>query len=61
MIKPHGADALNPLLVTDADQHASLLAEAATLPSLLLTSAAAADAVMLGGGYFTIVGLHECR
>ena len=53
MIKPHGADALNPLLVTDADQHASLLAEAATLPSLLLTSAAAADAVMLGGGYFT--------
>ncbi len=53
MIKPHGADALNPLLVTDSDQHASLLAEAATLPSLLLTSAAAADAVMLGGGYFT--------
>jgi sulfate adenylyltransferase len=53
LIKPHGADALNPLLVTDADQHASLLAEAATLPSLLLTSAAAADAVMLGGGYFT--------
>ena len=53
MIKPHGADALNPLLVTDTDQHESLLAEAATLPSLLLTSAAAADAVMLGGGYFT--------
>jgi sulfate adenylyltransferase len=53
LIKPHGADALNPLLVTDTDQHASLLAEAATLPSLLLTSAAAADAVMLGGGYFT--------
>ncbi|MGI9200540.1 MAG: sulfate adenylyltransferase [Woeseiaceae bacterium] len=53
MIKPHGADALNPLLVTDSDQHASLVAEAATLPSLLLTSAAAADAVMLGGGYFT--------
>ena len=53
MIKPHGADALNPLLVTDSDRHASLLAEAATLPSLLLTSAAAADAVMLGGGYFT--------
>jgi sulfate adenylyltransferase len=53
LIKPHGADALNPLLVTDADQHASLLAEAASLPSLLLTSAAAADAVMLGGGYFT--------
>jgi sulfate adenylyltransferase len=41
------------LLVTDADQHAKLLAEAATLPSMLLSSAAAANAVMLGGGYFT--------
>lgn len=53
MIKPHGAEVLIPLLVTDADQHAKLLAEAATLPSMLLSSAAAANAVMLGGGYFT--------
>ena len=53
MIKPHGADALNPLLVTDAAERERLIAEAATLPSLLLTSAAAANAVMLGGGYFT--------
>ena len=53
MIKPHGADALNPLLVTDADQLESLKAEAATLPSMMLSSAAAANAVMLGGGYFT--------
>ena len=53
MINPHGADALNPLLVTDKDQHDQLLAEAATLPSVLLSSAAAANAVMLGGGYFT--------
>jgi len=53
MIKPHGADTLNPLLVTDAAERERLLAEAATLPSLLLTSAAAANAVMLGGGYFT--------
>ncbi len=53
MIKPHGADALNPLLVTDSEQRDRLLAEAATLPSLLLNSAAAANAVMLGGGYFT--------
>ena len=53
MIKPHGADALHPLLVTDSDQLESLKAEAATLPSMLLTSAAAANAVMLGGGYFT--------
>ncbi len=53
MIKPHGSDVLNPLLVTDAAQCERLLAEAATLPSLLLSSAAAANAVMLGGGYFT--------
>jgi len=53
MIKPHGADALKPLLVNDAAERDRLIAEAATLPSLLLTSAAAANAVMLGGGYFT--------
>ena len=53
MIKPHGADALNPLLVIDAVERDRLIEEAATLPSLLLTSAAAANAVMLGGGYFT--------
>ena len=53
MIRPHGADALNPLLVADADECKALLAEAETLPSLTLNSAAAANAVMLGGGYFT--------
>ena len=53
MIKPHGADALNPLLVADTEERDRLLAAAATLPSLLLSSAAAANAVMLGGGYFT--------
>ena len=53
MISPHGADALIPLLVSNSGQRDSLLAEAETLPSLLLNSAAAANAVMLGGGYFT--------
>jgi len=53
VIKPHGADALKPLLVSDESRRASLLAEAGELPSLLLNSAAAANAVMLGGGYFT--------
>jgi len=53
VIKPHGADALNPLLVTNAGELETLRAEAETLPSLLLNSAAAANAVMLGGGYFT--------
>ncbi len=53
MIKPHGADALRPLLVADADERERLLAEAETLPSVTVSSAAAANAVMLGGGYFT--------
>lgn len=53
MIKPHGAKALNPLLVTDAEELHALKQEAATLPSIVLSSAAAANAVMLGGGYFT--------
>ena len=52
MIKPHGSEALNPLLVEDAQLKQQLLAEAETLPSLLLNSAAAANAVMLGAGYF---------
>lgn len=52
MIKPHGSDELNPLYVADTAQREALIAEAASLPSLLLNSAAAANAVMLGGGYF---------
>ena len=53
MIKPHGADVLKPLFVADPAQRQALAAEAETLPSLLLNSAAAANAVMLSGGYFT--------
>lgn len=53
MIKPHGAQALKPLLVSDPEEKRALLEEAESLPSLLLNSAAAANAVMLGGGYFT--------
>lgn len=53
MIKPHGSEQLNPLYVADDAKRAALLAEAQTLPSLLLNSAAAANAVMLGAGYFT--------
>ena len=51
MIKPHGSDSLNPRLVS-ADRAQQLRAEAESLPSLLLNSAAAANAVMLGAGYF---------
>jgi len=52
MIKPHGSEQLNPLFVYNSDKRHALLTEAETLPSLLLSSAAAANAVMLGGGYF---------
>ncbi len=52
MIKPHGSETLNPLFVYDVDKHHELQKEAENLPSLLLNSAAAANAVMLGAGYF---------
>lgn len=52
MIKPHGSDQLNPLFVANAEQRQALVKEAESLPSLLLNSAAAANAVMLGAGYF---------
>ncbi|MEX2525774.1 MAG: sulfate adenylyltransferase [Gammaproteobacteria bacterium] len=53
MIKPHGADELNPLYVSDEQERRALLDEAENLPALVVSSAAAANAVMLGGGYFT--------
>ena len=52
MIKPHGSETLNPLFVYDVNKHHELQREAEGLPSLLLNSAAAANAVMLGAGYF---------
>jgi sulfate adenylyltransferase len=52
MIKPHGADTLTALYVTDPARREALKQEAASLPALLLTSAAAANAVMMGAGYF---------
>ncbi len=52
MIKPHGSETLNPLFVYDQVKHDELMKEAEGLPSLLLNSAGAANAVMLGAGYF---------
>jgi sulfate adenylyltransferase len=52
MIKPHGSDVLNPLFVMDNGQRDALLKEAENLPSVVVTSAAAANAVMMGSGYF---------
>ena len=52
MIKPHGSDTLNPLYIADDAARAALLTAAEAMPSIVLSSAAAANAVMLGGGYF---------
>lgn len=53
MFNPHGADALNPLYVEDDAARTQLTDEAASRPSIVVSSAAAANAVMLGSGYFT--------
>ena len=53
MIKPHGGDILKPLFVEDSEERNRLIEESASLPDLLLNSAAAANAVMLGAGYFS--------
>ena len=52
MIKPHGSDQLDARYVADSAARNALISEAQDLPALLLSSAAAANAVMLGGGYF---------
>ena len=51
MIKPHGSDSLNPRLV-DGHRLEQLSSEADILPSVIVNSAAAANLVMLGAGYF---------
>ena len=53
MIKPHGSDTLTPLFVKDEATRKQLEKEAESLPSIIVNSAAAANAVMLGAGYFT--------
>ena len=52
LIKPHGSDELNPLFVYDATENEALQKKAEKMASVVVSSAAAANAVMLGGGYF---------
>lgn len=52
LIKPHGAEALTPRIVSD-QRKLTLEGEALGLPSIIVSSATAANAVMLGAGYFT--------
>jgi sulfate adenylyltransferase len=53
MINPIGSDTLIPLFVTDDARRQALIEEAENLPSLLVSSATAANAVMMAGGYFS--------
>jgi sulfate adenylyltransferase len=53
MIKPIGSDELMPRFVYDDAEHDKLSKEAEGLPSVVISSAAAGNAVMMGGGYFT--------
>lgn len=53
MITPHGSESLTPLIVENTHRLEELHKEAVSLPKLLLDSASAANAVMLGAGYFT--------
>jgi sulfate adenylyltransferase len=52
MIKPVGSDELQPRFVYDSDEHAKLSHEAESLPSIVISSQAAGNAVMMGAGYF---------
>ncbi len=53
MIKPIGSDTLTPLFVYDTEKHHELMREAESLPSVVISSQSAGNAVMMGGGYFT--------
>ncbi len=53
LIEPHGSPTLKPLIVSNKATHTELSREANTLPSVLISSAAAGNAVMLAAGYFT--------
>ena len=53
MIKPHGSQELMPRIVNTDEEKESLLKSASGMKKIKVTSAAAANLVMLGAGYFT--------
>jgi len=53
MISPYNSEVLQPLHVQNQTRRKILLDQAQRIPSIVVSSAAAANAVMLGGGYFT--------
>jgi sulfate adenylyltransferase len=52
LVRPHGSVELQPRFIYDSERHRQLAHEAESLPSIVVSSAAAANAVMLGAGYF---------
>lgn len=52
MIKPIGSDELQPRFVYDVAEHDKLGKEAESMPSVVISSQAAGNAVMMGAGYF---------
>ena len=55
MIRPHASNELLPLYVSNAQERQFLENQSRSLDSVLVSSAGAANAVMLGAGYFTPV------
>jgi sulfate adenylyltransferase len=53
MIKPHGSDELMPKIVSTEEEKVELLNSANSMKKMTVNSAAAANLVMLGAGYFT--------
>ena len=52
MIKPIGSDELQPRFIYDDAEHDKVSKEAESLPSVVISSQAAGNAVMMGAGYF---------
>ncbi len=53
LIAPHASETLKPLFINDSSEKEAILEQSKNMPQLLLNSAAAANTVMLGAGYFT--------
>ena len=53
MIRPHQSEHLKPLFIDDLAERDEAIRKAESLPSAIISSASVANAVMLGGGYFT--------
>ena len=60
MINPHGSSELNPRYVEDDGERERLRSEVSNLTAITVSSAAAANCVMLGAGYFNpLTGFHN--